>query len=68
MGKVNLNSLLAPDSPIYNQSISIGTRFTKRPLKPKFEAIDLQKLSIDPLIEATMSRERAIKKKPKQRA
>ena len=53
MGKVTLNSLVAPDSPIYNQPISIGARFTKPLPKHPLEGIDLQNLPFDPAVEAT---------------
>jgi hypothetical protein len=52
MGKVILNPLVAPDSPIYNQPISIGARFTKLPPKHPLEGIDLQNLPFDPAVEA----------------
>ena len=52
MGKVILNPLASPDSPIYNQSISIGARFTKPLPKHPMEGIDLQNLPFDPAIEA----------------
>jgi hypothetical protein len=52
MGKVTLNPLVAPDSPIYNQPISIGARFTKQLAKHPLEGIDLQNLPFDPAVEA----------------
>jgi len=52
MGKVILNPLVASDSPIYNQPISIGTRFTKPLPKHPLEGIDLQNLPFDPAVEA----------------
>jgi hypothetical protein len=55
MGKVNLNPLAAPDSPIYNQPISIGARFTKVLPKHPLEGIDLQNLPFDPAVEAIKS-------------
>ena len=52
MGKVTLNPLVAPVSPIYNQSISIGARFTKQLAKHPLVGIDLQNLPFDPAVEA----------------
>jgi len=52
MGKVTLNPLVAPDSPIYSQPISIGARFTKVLQKHPLEGIDLQNLPFDPAEEA----------------
>ena len=52
MGKVTLNPLAAPDSPIYSQPISIGARFTKSLPKHPLEGIDLQNLPFDPAVEA----------------
>ena len=52
MGKVTLNPLVAPDSPIYNQPISIGARLTKPLPKHPLEGIDLQNLPFDPALEA----------------
>ena len=52
MDKVTLNPLVASDSPIYNQPISIGTRFTKPLPKHPLEGIDLQNLPFDPAVEA----------------
>jgi hypothetical protein len=51
MGKVTLNPLAAPDSPIYSQPISIGVRLTKALPKHPLEGIDLQNLPFDPAIE-----------------
>lgn len=55
MGKVTLNPLAAPDSPIYNQSISIGARLTKALPKHPLEGIDLQNLPFDPALGAGKS-------------
>jgi len=52
MGKATLNLLVAPDSPIYNQPISIGARLTKVLPKHPLEGIDLQNLPFDPALEA----------------
>jgi len=52
MGKVILNPLVASDSPIYNQPISIGVRLTKALPKHPLEGIDLQNLPFDPAVEA----------------
>ena len=52
MGKVTLNPLVAPDSPIYNQPISIGARLTKLFPRHPLEGIDLQNLPFDPAVEA----------------
>lgn len=52
MGKVNLNKLVPADSPIYNQPITIGVRFTKLPKKHPLESIGLENLPFDPAIEA----------------
>ena len=52
MGKVTLNPLVAPDSPIYNQPILIGARLTKVLQKHPLEGIDLQNLPFDPAAEA----------------
>jgi hypothetical protein len=55
MGKVNLNPLAAPDSPIYSQPISIGARLTKPFPRHPLEGIDLQNLPFDPAVEAIKS-------------
>jgi hypothetical protein len=52
MGKVTLNPLVAPDSPIYNQPILIGARLTLALPRHPLEGIDLQNLPFDPAIEA----------------
>jgi len=52
MGKVTLNPLVAPDSPIYNLPLSIGARLTKVLPRHPLEGIDLQNLPFDPAIEA----------------
>jgi hypothetical protein len=52
MGKVTLNPLVAPDSPIYSQPISIGARSTEPIVKNPLEGIDLQNLPFDPALEA----------------
>jgi hypothetical protein len=52
MGKVTLNRLVAPDSPIYSQPISIGARLTKVLPKHPLEGVDLQNLPFDPAVEA----------------
>ena len=52
MGKVTPNLLAAPDSPIYNQPISIGARLTKALQKHPLEGSDLQNRPFDPAVEA----------------
>ena len=52
MAKVTLKPLAEPDSPIYNQPISIGARFTKLPPRHPLDEVDLQELPLDPAVEA----------------
>ena len=52
MAKVTLRPLAEPDSPIYNQPISIGARFTKPSPRNPLDAVDLQELPFDPAVEA----------------
>jgi hypothetical protein len=61
MAKVTLNPLAPPDSPIYSQPVSIGTRFTKSLPKPLLDSIDLQNLPFDPAVEAGEASLRATK-------
>jgi hypothetical protein len=53
MGKVALNPLAVPYSPIYSQPISIGERLTNSFPKHPLEGIDLQNLPLDPAEEVT---------------
>ena len=55
MAKVILKPLASPDSPIYNQPISIGVRFTQPLPKHPLEGVDLQNLPFDPAVEAGKS-------------
>ena len=66
MGKVTLNPQVAPDSPIYDQPISIGARFTKLPPKHPLEGIDLQNLPFDPAAEAMKASQTMTRSKKKR--
>ena len=48
MGKVTLKPLAAPDSPIYNQPLMVGARFTKSSPTHPLDGLDLQNLAVDP--------------------
>ena len=43
MAKVILKPLAPPDSPIYNQLLSIGARLTKPSLNHQLDGVNLQK-------------------------
>jgi len=52
MAKVTIKPLAEPDSPIYNQPLSIGARFTKPPPSHPLDDVDLKELPFDPAVEA----------------